>query len=156
MIGRKLALRDLCAGLGVILVGGFAVWEASSYPFGTLRSIGSGFFPVMLGLLALPLGAAILWEAATRPRDPDADAAPLPGETDLRAVAAVVAALLAFVVLIDRAGLVPAIFVAVVVASFAERAVRPGEAVLLAAAMACLCAAIFVFGLGLPIRLVAW
>src|SRR5690606_15874898 len=70
MAVHGIPLRDLCAGLFIVGVGAYAVWEASAYPFGTLDSIGSGFFPVMLGLLALPLGAGVWWEAATRPAEP--------------------------------------------------------------------------------------
>lgn len=155
MIGRKFPLRDVCAGLFVIFVGTFAAWEASSYSFGTLQSIGSGFFPVMLGLLAVPIGAAILWETATRPADPSADAADSES-FGLRPVAAVVAALFAFSVLIEIAGLAPAIFAAVVLAAFAERTFHAVSVLLLAAALVALCVAIFVFGLKMPIRIFAW
>lgn len=154
MTGRKIPLRDVCAGLFVVALGAFAAWEASSYPFGSLNSIGSGFFPVMLGLLAIPIGAAILWEAASRPRAHDAD-----WEFEafaVRPVAAVAGALFAFALLIDRAGLVPAIVAATSVAALAERTSRPLGVVLLASALALLCAAIFVFALKLPIRVFAW
>lgn len=155
MIGRKFPLRDVCAGLFVIFVGTFAAWEASSYPFGSLRSIGSGFFPVMLGLMAVPIGVAILWEAATRPADPflgaeDSDS------VGFRPMAAVVAALLAFSILIETAGLAPAIFATVVLAAFAERTIRAVSVVLLAVSLVALCAAIFVFGLKLPLQIFAW
>jgi hypothetical protein len=154
MIGRELPLRDYCAGLFVILVGGYAAWEASSYPLGSLQSIGSGFFPMMLGLLALPVGVAILWEAATRLAAPSGEADD--EQAELRPMLAVVGALLAFTLLIDRAGLAPAIFSAAVLASLAEREFRPVSVVLLAAGLAAVCAAIFVFALKLPIQIFAW
>lgn len=150
MAVHGIPLRDLCAGLFIVGVGAYAVWEASAYPFGTLDSIGSGFFPVMLGLLALPLGAGVWWEAATRPAEPvsedDGDA------IEWRSIFAIIGALLAFALLIDRAGLAPAVFAAAAIASFAERTVRPIGILLLAAGLAAACVAIFVFGLKLPIR----
>ncbi|HEX5779127.1 MAG TPA: tripartite tricarboxylate transporter TctB family protein [Xanthobacteraceae bacterium] len=153
MIGRELPLRDYCAGLFVIFVGAYAVWEASGYPFGSLAAIGSGFFPVMLGVLALPIGAAILWEAATRP----ASAGQADDEkVELRPILAVTGALLAFTLVIDRAGLAPAIFAAAVLASLAEREFRPVSVAVLAAGLAAICAAIFVYALKLPIQIFAW
>ena len=98
MIDRKIPVRDYCAGAFVVLVGAWALWEASHYAFGSLRSIGSGFFPSMLGLLAIPLGVAIVWEAATRPANAATDAAPddrISESIEFRPIAAVVAALLA-------------------------------------------------------------
>jgi hypothetical protein len=158
MIGSRFPLRDVCAGLFVMFVGTFAAWEASSYPFGTLQSIGSGFFPVMLGLLAIPIGVAILWEAATRPTaGPERSKAFADSESPgLRPVAAIVAALLAFSFLIDKAGLAPAILATVVVAAFAERHVRVVGVLLLAASLVAICVGIFVFGLKMPIRIFAW
>jgi hypothetical protein len=152
---RKLPRRDICAGLFVILVGAFAAWEASNYEFGSLRSIGSGFFPVMLGLLALPIGIAILWEAATRPADQFSEFEESES-IGIRPVLAIVAGLVAFALLIENAGLVPAIFATVILASFAERTFRPLGVVLLAAFIAAMCVAIFVFGLTMPIRIFAW
>ncbi len=154
MIGRELPLRDYCAGLFVILVGAYAVWEASHYPFGSLQAIGSGFFPVMLGLLALPIGVAILWEAATRPAAPSGEADD--EKVELRPILAVTGALLAFTLVIDRAGLAPAIFAAAVLASLAEREFRPVSVAVLAAGLAAICAAIFVYALKLPIQIFAW
>lgn len=155
MIGRELPLRDYCAGLFVIVVGAYAVWEASSYPFGSLHSIGSGFFPVMLGVLALPIGVAILWEAAIRPAAP-AGQSDDDEKAELRPILAVVGGLLAFTLVIDRAGLAPAIFAAAVLASLAEREFRPVSVVLLAVGLAAACAAIFVYVLKLPIQIFAW
>jgi hypothetical protein len=158
MIGSRFPLRDVCAGSFVIFIGTFAAWEASSYPFGTLQSIGSGFFPIMLGLLAIPIGVAILWEAATRPlaRSERAESIADLESLGLRPVAAIVAGLLAFSFLIDTAGLAPAIFATVVLASLAERRVRVAGILLLASALVVMCVAVFIFGLKMPIRVIAW
>src|SRR5690606_18628829 len=134
-------------GLVVIFVGTFSAWEASSYPFGTLQSIGSGFFPVMLGLLAIPIGVAILWEAATRPiaRPERSEAYADSGSRGLRPVAYIIAALLSFSFLIDKARLEAAILASVVLAAVADRNVRVVGVLLLAAALVARCVGLFIF-----------
>jgi hypothetical protein len=143
---------DLAAAALVAAIGGFAAYEALSYPIGELRQMGPGFFPLALGILMVGLAVAIAFEGALAGTAPE-------GETErpnYRAVIAILAALGAFAYLVERLGLVPAIFAAVLVASLAERRPRPVQAVLLAAALAVACTALFVYGLALPLRAFRW
>jgi len=54
--------RDFWAGLMFALIGGSAMWIARGYPFGSARSMGPGYFPVVLGGLLVILGAVIMSE----------------------------------------------------------------------------------------------
>ena len=148
---RTFSPSDLVAGACVLAVGLFAVWEAASYPFGALRQPGPGLFPLMLGILMTALGLGIALEGLlTR------GVAAGPERPNFRAILAIPAALAAFAILVERAGLVPAIFAAVLICSMAEPRLRIVSSALLAAGLAIVCVLIFVHGLNLPFRAVRW
>jgi putative tricarboxylic transport membrane protein len=58
---------DRLSGSIVILAAGFAIFEASRLPFGTLRTPDAGFFPLCLSALLLVAGAAIVLRSFTTP-----------------------------------------------------------------------------------------
>jgi hypothetical protein len=146
MFLRRLASSQAIGGLAAIAVGGFAIWEGGSYPVGSARQMGPGYFPVSLGLLMLTLGAVLCLEGLR---------APEPAEpADRRAFLAVIAGIAAFALLLGRLGLVPATFALVLVASAARPGSRPLATLLLAAAISGLALLLFRQLLGLPLP--AW
>ncbi|HEX2256300.1 MAG TPA: tripartite tricarboxylate transporter TctB family protein [Afifellaceae bacterium] len=151
MPARTLSPTDLVAGACVLAVGLFAIWEAASYPFGALRQPGPGLFPLMLGILMTALGLAIALEGLLTRR-----AAAGWERPNFRSILAIPAALGAFAVLVERAGLVPAIFAAVLICSLAEPRLRIPSTALLATGLAIVCVLIFVQGLNLPFRAFRW
>ena len=133
------------AALGV-----FAMWEASNYGFGTLRSMGPGFFPLALGVLLVAIGIGIVAEGMV------AAGPPLNETANVRGVLAITAALAAFVFVLPRFGLMPAIFSSVFLSGLAERDVRPFGLLLLGAVLAVLCYVVFIWGLQLRLRPFHW
>jgi putative tricarboxylic transport membrane protein len=89
-------------GLGVAALGGVYLALALQLPMHTLNGPGAGVFPVMVAVALLVTGLLATWrpETATAP-DADADA---PGS--LMAAGIVFAALVAFCLLLQRAGYV--------------------------------------------------
>lgn len=134
---------DAVGGGLMIGLGAAASVISLGYPMGNLARIGPGAFPLALGVILMLLGAGIILGALGR-----SGALPRP---NWRAGATVLAALVAFAVLIDRFGLVPATIACVLVARLADGRFRLGPVLVLAAILAALCWGIFVLGLNLPI-----
>lgn len=140
-------ISNLVAGLLTVLVGGFAVWEASGYPFGQLARIGPGFFPVAIGILIIVLGVGILFE-----REPRLDAHTSDGgKFGLRAFFFVPASVLVFIVLAGRFGVMPAVSALVLISALADPEYPVKQAVALSVILAIMASLIFVLGFGLPL-----
>jgi len=146
MAGRLPSTGTLAGGL-FILFGVSAVVLAWGYPAGDLRRMGPGWVPAALGWTLIVLGSAI---ALTGLRKHIAQALP---ESDPRPLVCLLLGVAAFALLLERAGLIVAIFACVGLARLAGRPYRPLETLALAAFLAALGVTIFVWGLGLPIPL---
>lgn len=142
----SLRRRNRIAGGVLVLIGAFVVVEASGYSLGTVARMGPGFVPVALGALVAIVG--VLIALVQDDGDEDAPAAPW-----LPAVF-VSAAVLAFALLIDRAGLIAATGALVFISGLAdkERSWR-GLAILFVVLVA---AVYLIFGkvVGIPFELV--
>lgn len=139
----------LAAGTAVV-VGLVGLWEGSGYDFGTARQIGPAVFPVALSILLLAAAAGIVIEALMGVSGPD----PAPARPVV--LAGVLGAPVAFSLVIGPFGLFPAIFAAVIVASLAERSLRPGAVLALAVTLGAACSLVFVVLLNLNIPVVRW
>lgn len=142
----------LIGGGLAIAIGGFAAWEASAYPLGTLNRMGPGYFPVALGGLLMALGGALglsglRWgKTAPAPLEPP----------NLRSLIFVLTGIAAFAALVRTAGLVPATVALVVLSSLSERRIRPLQVALLAIAVSLLCVLLFRVLIGLPLPAFRW
>jgi hypothetical protein len=161
--------RDHVAGALMAVTGAAVAVAALGYEIGSLRAMGSGFFPLVLGVLLALVGSAIV---ATTPRGrvdvasiseptpslPKDEAAPSPHATrfDPRGWGCILAALLAFVLLGDHGGLVPASFAAVFVAAMGDRGNRPRDALALALVMTAFAVIVFHCGLHVLLPLFVW
>ena len=144
----------VAAGLAVVVAG-------AGYGMGTLQQPGSGFFPVVLGVLLVLIGAALL--ASTRgvraggPVETPAETTHLAGPVvQWRGWLCIVGGALSFAVLGEHGGLVPASFVSVFVAAMGDRRNTWRSAAALAALMTSLGVVIFHFGLHMLLPLFAW
>ena len=133
--------RDYYAGALMALIGAGAAVEGSSYGVGTLTAMGSGFFPVVLGVGLVGLGVALAALAAP-PGQEAVQAAP-----DWRAAAGIGAAVALFILLARAAGLAPATFACVFVGAMGSRETTWREAVLLATGVTVFGVLLFSFGL---------
>jgi hypothetical protein len=162
-VARRLT-RDHVGGALMIVAGAAVALAANGYEIGTLRAMGSGFFPLVLGVLLMLVGLAI---AATAPLRPSSAPEQAPSETappsapahrgiDARAWSCILGSVLAFVVLGRHGGLVPASFVSVFIAAMGDRGNGVRDAALLAAVLTLCGVIVFHWGLHVLLPLFAW
>ena len=153
--------KDRLGGALLVASGAAAVVAGSGYGLGTLREMGSGFYPVVLGVLLVLIGLVLF---ATASRAPDAHLATAPAEmahlagpvVQWRGWLCILGGALSFVVLGQHGGLVPASFVSVFVAALGDRNNSVRDAALLAALMTLLGVVVFHYGLHLLLPLFQW
>ena len=141
------SVRDIAAGLIFVLFGlAFAI-AASRYPIGTAFRMGPGYFPIVLGGLLVLLGVLVAVEGIIA-----GEAVPM-GAVPWQAIVLILGSILFFGVTIRGLGLVPALFLTVLMAAFASRRTTPLAALLIAIGLTIACVVIFVEALGLSIAL---
>lgn len=149
MVPRR--ATDALAGL-VLLALASSIWLLNArFAIGTLRAMGPGYMPrALAGLLAL-IGVGLVVFAWAGPRAAAATWRP-------RAVVMLAAAMLAFALLIERAGLIAASIAAIILAAAAGRDSRMIETIAFAIAAALFASIVFVWGLGqvMPLLPPAW
>lgn len=144
---RILSRRDSLAGLFFISFGVIGSYLSTAYPLGTSMRMGAGYFPLVLSAVLALLGVVVL---ARSLRLDEEDAADEDGVA-WRAAAFIGAGVIAFALLAPQQGLLLATVVLTVLSGFAQREVRVRELLGLSAVLAVFGAAVFSYGLGLPL-----
>ncbi len=139
--------KDLIAGVIFVGFGGLFALGATGFDFGDPVRPGPGFYPLVVGALLVVLGIAIIARSAVE--DEEGPLTP----PSWRAVILIVGGLVVFALTVRGAGLVPATFLATVLASLASRATSPIGAVVMAAGLTALSVLIFVVALSLRLPL---
>lgn len=137
---------DLLTGVLFVALGGFAIVYGSRYSLGTAARMGAGYFPLLISCGLLLIGTILIVRASL-------GAGEALGAIGWRPLVLVLAGVLAFGLLIDRLGLLAAGILLVLAARGADRGFGVLEAALLAAGLTLGAAALFIYGLGLPLRL---
>lgn len=143
--------QDFAAGLALLALAAFGLFQSANLPVGTLSAFGPGLLPKALSVGILLLGALILVLDYIEP-----------GERisafNLRAPIFIAAALMAFAVMIKPLGLLGAVPVTIAIAGLASPETRWREIVILAVIMTV--GSIVVFGilltLSIPIGPAGW
>lgn len=141
---------ELVAGLLAIAIGVFAAITASSYPLGTVHSMGPGYVPLALGIILIVLGAGIVAIEGRRGAAPKLE---IPAARPLLTIAASV---LIFALTIERFGLLVAVFLAAFVATLSDRDTSLGKSSVISASLSVLALVVFYYGLGLQVRALSW
>ena len=138
--------KDFYAGLFFFFVGLVTVFEARDYSVGTARSMGPGYFPILLGYLLLMIGAGAavrgLWLKGEKIRI-----------ASLRPLLMVSGAVLSFAFLLKPCGLILALLALVFVSCLGSREFRLRDTVILYFALTTIATGLFVYALGLPLPL---
>jgi hypothetical protein len=137
---------DLLSGLGLIGLGVFAIGYGWRYTVGTAARMGPGFYPRLVSLALIAVGAGLVVRSFVRKVDDL-------GTIELRPVALVLLGTALFGFLIERAGLVVSTVLLIVLARLADQDFRPGEVLLLCLALVLFAGAVFWYGFALPFRL---
>ncbi len=143
----RLGSEKVLAGLLFLAIGVAGLWIGRSLNIGTAAEMGEGFVPLAMCWALVGLGVLIV---ATGWRRPGPRMEPI----GWRPVVWVTASVLAFAATLESLGVIIATFVAVVLATFAGERARTRGIITLAAVLTLAVLAIFVWGLGLPLR--AW
>lgn len=139
--------RDFYAGLLFVAFGVAALIMAQTYPLGTAARMGPGYFPRLLGIL-LVVGGGLQSLIALRPTSE-----PRP-EWHWRPLLVLLASVGLFTLATPWLGLVASGLALVFVSSAAAREFRWREALVVGAVQGAAAAALFVYGLGVPLP--AW
>jgi hypothetical protein len=139
--------QDLAAGLFLIAVAIAGHVLAGDLPMGRAVRMGPGYLPTLLSWILGGLGVLVLVRAVTVD-------GPRLESWAWRPVLTLTCSLLVFAALLQRGGLVAAIFACVAVASFAAPRPRLVPVVAVCVVLAIGCSVLFKYVLGLP--LVLW
>ncbi len=140
--------KEFYSGVLFLVIGLGTIALTRELTFGTARSMGSGYFPTVLGGL-ISLLALILMLRAFRGKPEAIEPFDL---FAARAVIAILGACLIFSVLVRPAGMIPAVALTVLIAACGMRDFGWRTGAILAGVLAFGCWLAFVVLLGLPLR----
>lgn len=141
--------KDLWAGAIFVLAGAGAVVISRGYPMGTAARMGPGYFPTLVGGTLALLGVATMLRAWRG----EGERVP---RFALRPLLLVLGAVVVFAYLAPVAGLAVAAVALVALSRVGGGERHLGETGTLAAVLAGLAVAIFVYGLKLPLQAWPW
>jgi len=140
--------KDLWAGLMYIVTGALGMWIARDYPIGSALRMGPGYFPSVLGGIMVVMGIYVLALGLRKNHEK------IEGNLSLRALIVLPISMIVFGILMEEAGFIPAMAALIPVSAAAGRDFKWVEVILLTIGLTILCAAGFIFALGLPYPLI--
>jgi hypothetical protein len=141
--------KDFDAGLMFIGIGAFFAIGAQYYPMGTAVRMGPAYFPTILGWLLMALGVIVFIRSFF------VHGEPLPN-TNYRPLILIIGSVVAFGLLLDKAGLAVASLVVMIIAAMGGWDFRWKEQLVNAVFLTALNIGVFYYGLGLPFKLWPW
>lgn len=139
--------RDLWAGVMFSATGMGAIFIARDYEFGSVSLMGPGFFPTLLGSVLGIFGICIIL-VGLRTKEK------IQRHLSLRAFVLLPGSLVLFGALLERAGFIPASVALVLISAAAGKDFKLTESLVLMTFLLVLSWAIFIWGIGLPYRLI--
>jgi len=151
--------KDHLGALMLLALGAAVFALGLGYRMGTLNRMGAGFIPVVLGVLMMLVGVALGVTAA--PPGQEKIAHPLPGDgthkgPEWRGWLCIIGGVVAFVVLGEHGGLLPATFASVFISAMGDRNNTVKGAAVLGAILTLFCLIVFHYGLTLQLPLFQW
>jgi hypothetical protein len=140
--------KDFWTGVIYVVIGVFAFVIARNYALGSAARMGPGYFPTAVALLLTAVGVAIVVRSFFRQGE-------LIDRFAWKPMLLVLGSIVAFGILINRAGLVLAAVVLVLGCAAASERFRIGWLPVLGmAALIAFCVMVFVIGMGIPMPLI--
>jgi hypothetical protein len=143
--------KDFWAGLMFFGIGAFAMFVAQDYRYGGALRMGPGYFPTLLGGVLVIFGIVIMIKGLRSNEK-------IKGRLSVngwRALIVLPLAIFLFALLVENAGLVPALLVLLFVTAAAGSEFKFVEVLLLSVGLTGASVALFIWGLGLPYPLIA-
>jgi putative tricarboxylic transport membrane protein len=147
---RLRAPQDGAAGLFLVAIATFALWQSAELPAGTLNQMGPGMLPRALAVLTGGCGLALLVQAFRSSGGPALD------RWSLRGPLCILGAVVAFALAVRPLGLVAAGPLAILIGGLASPETRWHEVAIFAVAITGFCLLLFKFLLGLPMPVAPW
>jgi Tripartite tricarboxylate transporter TctB family len=136
--------KDFWSGVIFVALGLFAIVYGSKYTLGTAARMGPGYFPRILGILLIVLGAILAVRALRL------DGPPLP-KWKWRPTVIVLGSVVLFGAIVQPVGVALSTVILIVGASAASPEFRPREALIAGILLAALAVGVFVIGLKLQL-----
>ncbi len=146
MLNRFLS-KDFLSGLMFIAFGLLALYFGQKLALGTPVRMGPGYVPRMLSLILLGLGLLICIVALIAGSEPVE-------KPKWKPITLVTIGVVCFALLFERAGLLPALIVLILIASLAGEEFKLVEVIGNMVVLAILCTLVFKVGLGMNISIV--
>jgi putative tricarboxylic transport membrane protein len=146
---RKGFPRDLAAGLALLGLAAFALWQGAGLSAGSLSSIGPGFAPLGLAVATGICGVALVVVSVVR-------SGPSLARWSIREPLLFLGAAVAFGLAVRPLGLVVAAPIAIAIGACASRESRWREVLIFGALLTAFCLVLFKFMLGLPVPVMPW
>ncbi len=143
--------KDRIGGCLMMALGLTAALQGSTYSIGRLQRMGPGFFPVVLGVLLLLVGAAIALTATAGSQCPAHGLRP-----EWRGWGCIALSILAFAVLGRFGGLLPATIAIVIISALGDQRNSIVDALMLAAGISIVSVVVFSWGLQVQFPLFSW
>lgn len=139
---------ELLSGILFMLIGSVFLIGSVYLPFGTLRKIGPAGFPAMVAIALLIVGALIAIKAVR------SGAAGEVLQLHPSKLGVIIASILVFGITVRGAGLLVAVALCSLIASFASRPFRPVVMGLYGLFLGASCSVVFITALGMPASII--
>lgn len=144
---NRFASKDFLAGLMFVAFGVAALWFGRHLAIGTAVRMGPGYVPRALSFILLGLGGFICVLALVS----DGEPAEAPR---WKPITLVTVGIVAFALLFERLGMLPALVALVGISSFAGEELKLGEVIGNMVVLTILCVVVFKLGLGMNISVI--
>ena len=141
--------KDFFAGLLFIVIGLLAMVMAQKFPMGTSLRMGPGYFPTVLSGIMMAFGLYVMVRGLITSEK-------IEGAWGIRPLVLVTLGLVAFGFIMERLGMVLALFALFFISALGGHEFKFKEVLILAVVMTAAAWGIFIYGLGLPYRLFWW
>ena len=136
--------KDLWASVMYIGTGALGMWIARDYPFGSALRMGPGYFPSVLGGIMVVMGIYVLVLGLRK------DHEKIQGNWSIRALIVLPISMIAFGILMEEAGFIPAMAALIPISAAAGRDFKWLEVAALTIGLTIVCWFGFIYLLGLP------
>lgn len=147
--------KDFMGGVLMFIIGTAVSVNSATFDIGTLSQMGSGFFPLVLGLVLTVVGVVLAIEGSTSSQDAS-EKREKEHSPEWKAWALISIGILSFVVLARFAGLLIATFSIVFISALGDRDNTWRSAALLAVVMVAVSVVVFWWALKIQLPLLAW
>lgn len=141
--------KDLLSGLMFIIIGAGGLYFGSDFPMGTPVRLGTGVFPAILSWGLIVIGSIVFIQGLLIAGEPV-------GNWAWRPVLLIGLAASLFAVLIEPAGLIVSMVVLMVLGALAGDDHTVKEFSIFTVIMVIMAVAMFIWGLGMPIKVFPW